>query len=95
MLEPEPVVEPEPEAIFEPEPLIELEDHSHPVPEEDVQDGPDHGSPLLKALKVILIICAVLAILLGLYIAVAKLAPEWLDRLLYTKVQLEILNYKP
>lgn len=95
MLEPEPVVEPEPEAVFEPEPVIELEDHSHPVPEEDVQDGPDHGSPLLKALKVILIICAVLAILLGLYIAVAKLAPEWLDRLLYTKVQLEILNYKP
>ena len=95
MLEPEPVVDPEPEAVFEPEPVIELEDHSHPVPEEDVQDGPDHGSPLLKALKVILIICAVLAILLGLYIAVAKLAPEWLDRLLYTKVQLEILNYKP
>ena len=95
MLEPEPVVEPEPEAVFEPEPVIELEDHSHPVPEEDVQDGPDHGSPLLKALKVILIICAVLAILLGLYIAIAKLAPEWLDRLLYTKVQLEILNYKP
>lgn len=95
VFEPEPVVEPEPEAVFEPEPVIELEDHSHPVPEEDVQDGPDHGSPLLKALKVILIICAVLAILLGLYIAIAKLAPEWLDRLLYTKVQLEILNYKP
>ena len=94
-VEPEPMVEPEPEAVFEQEPVIELEDHSHPVPEEDVQDGPDHGSPLLKALKVILIICAVLAILLGLYIAVAKLAPEWLDRLLYTKVQLEILNYKP
>ena len=93
VVELQPSVEPEPKV--EPEPVIELEDHSHPVPEEDVQDGPDHGSPLLKALKVILIICAVLAILLGLYIAVAKLAPEWLDRLLYTKVQLEILNYKP
>jgi hypothetical protein len=49
----------------------------------------------VKVLKVILMIVLVLAVLLCAYLAIAKLAPDWLDRLLYTKVQLEILNYKP
>ena len=49
----------------------------------------------MKALIVILIAVLVLAALLGAYIAIAKLAPQWLDTILYTKEELEILNYRP
>lgn len=103
---PEPVVESEP--VAGPEPLHEDDGIPESLLEEERQveyrrtydeyeESPSAGrsGPLVKVLKVLLVAVAVLAIFLGLYITIAKVAPDWLDRLLYTKVQLEILNYKP
>ena len=100
-LEPESAPEPEIELTTEPEPELELQPQQAEEPEaENVYPYNDNHAPRthkasLKVLKVILMIVLVLAVLLCAYLAIAKLAPDWLDRLLYTKVQLEILNYKP
>ena len=99
--EPESAPEPEIELTTEPEPELELQPQQAEEPEaENVYPYNDNHAPRthkasLKVLKVILMIVLVLAVLLCAYLAIAKLAPDWLDRLLYTKVQLEILNYKP
>lgn len=85
--QPEPVAEPElqPEPIPEPAP--------EPIPEPETEPEPRKG--YVKLLIAILIIVLVLAVLLGAYIAIAKFAPQWLDTILYTKEELEILNYRP
>jgi hypothetical protein len=99
--EPESAPEPEIELMTEPEPELEPQPQQAEEPEaENVSPYNDNPTPrthkaAVKALKVILMIVLVLAVLLCAYLAIAKLAPDWLDRLLYTKVQLEILNYKP
>ena len=98
---PEPEIELAPEPEPEPESELELQPQQAEEPEaENVFPYNDNPAPRthkasLKVLKVILMIVLVLAVLLCAYLAIAKLAPDWLDRLLYTKVQLEILNYKP
>lgn len=96
--EPQPEPEPEPETEMESEPEIEPE----PVPEVEqeqpqVEEKPTAKPrrPYVKVLIAILVIVLVLAALLGAYIAVAKFAPQWLDTLLYTQEELEILNYRP
>lgn len=104
--EPEPESAPEPEIELTTEPEPELE----PQPQQTEEPEAENVSPYngynenpaprthkasVKVLKGILMIVLVLAVLLCAYLAIAKLAPDWLDRLLYTKVQLEILNYKP
>lgn len=104
--EPEPVVEAEPVPVTEddPEPVSEEE---LPQPEDvaveygcpyDVFEEKPAARPrkvYAKVLIAILIIVLVLAALLGAYIAVAKFAPQWLDTILYTQEELEILNYRP
>ena len=102
-LEPESESAPEPEIELttEPEPELEPQPQQAEEPEaENLSPYNDNPTPMthkaaVKVLKVILMIVLVLAVLLCAYLAIAKLAPDWLDRLLYTKVQLEILNYKP
>ena len=92
---------PEIELTTEPEPELEPQPQQTEEPEaENVSPYNDNPAPRthkasVKVLKVILMIVLVLAVLLCAYLAIAKLAPDWLDRLLYTKVQLEIINYKP
>lgn len=108
--EPELIIEPELEPAQEPEPELIIDPEPDLLQEPEPEPSAEYGCPYveyagkyaekprkayMKVLIAILIIVVVLAALLGLYIAVAKLAPDWLDRLLYTKVQLEILNYKP
>lgn len=102
VVEPEPVPEAEPEAELEAEPEEEL-----PQPDDvaveygcpyDVYEEKPAAKPrkaLKKTLIAILVIIIVAAVLLGAYLAVAKFAPEWLDTILYTKEELEILNYRP
>ena len=102
VVEPEPVPEAEPEAEPEEEPEEEL-----PQPDDvaveygcpyDVYEEKPTAKPrkaLKKTLIAILVIIIVAAVLLGGYLAVAKFAPEWLDTILYTKEELEILNYRP
>lgn len=106
--EPIPVSEPEPESVVEPEPVPEAEPEAElPHPEDvateygcpyDVYEEKPAAKPrkaLKKTLIAILVIIIVAAVLLGGYLAVAKFAPEWLDTILYTKEELEILNYRP
>ena len=102
--EPESVVEPEP--VPEAEPEVEPEDEL-PQPDDvaveygcpyDVYEEKPAAKPrkaLKKVFIAILVIVLVAAVLLGAYLAVAKFAPEWLDTILYTKEELEILNYRP
>ena len=106
VIEPEPVVEAEPVPVTEdePEPVSEEE---LPQPEDvaveygcpyDVFEEKPAAKPrkaYVKVLIAILVIVLVLAALLGAYIAVAKFAPQWLDTILYTQEELEILNYRP
>lgn len=103
-INPESAVEPEP--VPEAEPDAEPEDEL-PQPEDvaveygcpyDVYEEKPAAKPrkaLKKVFIAILVIVLVAAVLLGAYLAVAKFAPEWLDTILYTKEELEILNYRP
>lgn len=106
--EPIPVLEPEPESAVEPEPVPEAEPEDElPQPDDvaveygcpyDVYEEKPAAKPrkaLKKVFIAILVIVLVAAVLLGAYLAVAKFAPEWLDTILYTKEELEILNYRP
>ena len=109
-IKPEPVVEPEPVPEEEPIPEIESEHESESEPEQAQEPATEYGCPYddyeekpaakpRKALKKIfisiLVIILVAAVLLGGYLAVAEFAPEWLDTILYTKEELQILNYRP
>ena len=107
--EPEPIVEPEPvdETAVEPEvePIIEpaVEPEVEPIDEPAVEaEAEPVGVPttkgtkaLKKVLITLLIIILGLAVLLGAYIALGRFAPDFLDQFLYTKEELEILNYRP
>ena len=86
------VVTPEPEPIQEPEPTPEPE----PVQEPQIEEvpAPKVRKPFVKFLIALLIIVLVIGVLLGAYLAVAHFAPQWLDNILYTKEELEILNYQ-
>ena len=111
IVEPEPVdetaVEPEVEPIIEPaaEPAVEpaVEPEVEPIDEPAVEaEAEPVGVPttkgnkaLKKVLITLLIIILVLAVLLGAYIALGRFAPDFLDQFLYTKEELEILNYRP
>lgn len=103
-IKPEPVVEPEPVPEEEPEAEPEEElpqpeevavEYGCPYDEFEEKPAAKPRKALKKAFISILVIVLVVAALLGAYLAVAKFAPEWLDTILYTKEELEILNYRP
>ena len=80
---PEPVIEPEPEVVIEPA----LQEDEMPVEVEDKTEK--------KTLKTILwVVFAAVVALVVIFMAVAHVAPELLDKILYTPEELEILNYK-
>lgn len=98
--EPDPVPVPEPDPVIvlrtdpDPEPIPDPE----PVPEPEPDPLPDPvpvRKPVNKAVIAIIITVLVLALILAAYVAVGHLAPEMLDKILYTPEELEILNYKP
>ena len=95
--EPEPVIEPIPEIEPAPEPLIE------PHPEEVRQPDQPTDLTLKKTIrrnrwrKAAIITGSILAaavVLLALFVVLANLAPDFIDKLLYSAEELEILNYK-
>ena len=86
------VVAPEPEPIQKPEPTPETEQAQEPQQEE--QPAPKVRKPFVKFLIALLIIVLAIGLVLGAYLAVAHFAPQWLDNILYTKEELEILNYQ-
>ena len=95
--EPEPELEPEQEPISEPEPIEEPieEPASEPEPVVEIVEEPAGKPVAKKVLVTLLVIILVLALLLGAYIALGRFAPDFLDQFLYTKEELEILNYRP
>ena len=95
--EPEPELEPEQEPISEPEPIEEPieEPASDPEPVVEIAEEPAGKPVAKKVLVTLLVIILVLALLLGAYIALGRFAPDFLDQFLYTKEELEILNYRP
>lgn len=79
----EPVVEPAPVVV---DPVVETEPVTE-VPEKKVSAG--------KILLIIVLALVALAVLfMAVFFAVAHWAPEFMDTLLYTPEELEILNYK-
>lgn len=107
-IEPEPVVEPEPvEEPFGKG--ADVPDENSPVPEVVVTDPVPEvmGETMLefatepagrkscrkKALLAFGIPAAIAVILLAAYMVAARVAPEWIDSLLYTPEELEIINH--
>ena len=86
------VVAPEPELNQKPEPTPESQQVQEQQQEE--QPVPKVRKPFVKFLIALLIIVLAIGVLLGAYLAVAHFAPQWLDNILYTKEELEILNYQ-
>ena len=94
---PEPLIEPIPEIESAPEPLIE------PHPEDVRQPAQPTDLTLKKTIrrnrwrKAAIITGSILAaavVLLALFVVLANLAPDFIDKLLYSAEELEILNYK-
>ena len=106
--EPELVTEPEPEVavepVAEPEPVVKPESEivtepvAEPEPEAVPDEEPEAPKQKASAGKVIIVIFIVLAALAVLFMAgffaMAYWAPDYLDTLLYTPEELQILNYK-
>ena len=90
--EPEPEVEPEPvpEPIPEPEPAPVVEPEPEPIPE------PTPEPPTKRSLKPLWLTLAIIAGVLVLAVLalaiIGRVAPEWLDSLLYSPEELEILR---
>ena len=97
---PEPVTGPvaEPELVTEPEPEVAVEPVAEPEPEVATEPEPEAPKQKASAGKVIIVIFIVLAALAVLFMAgffaMAYWAPDYLDTLLYTPEELQILNYK-
>ena len=96
-VEPEPVAEPEP--AVEPEPVVEPEPAAEPEPvaesmiefaaEPETVKESTFWKKMLLALGIIIAVAVMLFIA---YIVVAHVAPEWIDSILYTPEELEIIN---
>lgn len=106
--EPEPAPEPEPTPVPEQEPEPEPTPVPEPSPEPDYAIPVSEAfkktqreeyrirqrrENWLKALKIFLWVLAGLVVLLLLFVLVSRIAPNWLDPLLYSKEELEILRY--
>ena len=102
-IEPVPVVVEEPEPESEPE--SELESEPEPEPEEELpvaelieeeeaaEDAAPAKKPVWKIILLVLMwIMIALVVLVGAYVAVSHLCPEWIDQFLYTPEELELLN---
>ena len=105
--EPVPEPKPTSKSESTPEPESELEVGSEPEsesesePEQAPVSDPVIGAEILteiksssdrKAVKVLLVILAVIALLVLAYMAVGRLCPEWIDQFLYTPEELDIIN---
>ena len=95
---PEPAPEPEPVPVVEPEPVTEPEPEPAPEATPEVWHEPDvtrarERKSFPTFWKVLLIVLGALVVLLAIYALVGRLAPGWVDKLLYSPEELEILRY--
>lgn len=103
MVDPVPAVEPEP--VADPEPAVESDPVADPEPAADPEPVAEsmiefaaepetvkESTFWKKMLLALGIIIAVAVMLFIAYIVVAHVAPEWIDSILYTPEELEIIN---
>ena len=85
------------ELISEPEPAPEPVPEPEPKPESTLEPVPVPKSrkPLKSRrwVRILLIVLGILLVLLVAFVLIGRLAPEWLDPLLYSREELEILRY--
>lgn len=104
--EPETVVEPEvdaePKVVQEVEPVVEVKPARVREPlepmtyddMEEVDEMPAGPSPLRPVLIAVLVILVIAALALVAFAVVSRVCPEWIDSLLYSQEELEIIkNY--
>ncbi len=94
--EPEPEIEPEPELV----PEIASETESEPEPEErrydfEYEETEEESVPkkTFRWWVLVLVLLAVAAVALAAFVIVARLAPDFMDTILYTPEELRIINY--
>lgn len=92
------IPEPEVDAIPEPEedtPVPAAEDAAAAVLQSPSDKRPSTlRKNFRKAVRISLYTLACLAVLLGLYVIIAHIAPDFIDQILYSAEELEVLHYK-
>ncbi len=99
---PDPAPEPLPETVVEPvaepvsEPIVEQEVETvpDPAPEPTPEPTKKQKSPAKVVLIVLLSLLLAAAVLFGVFVLLVNCFPDFLDTLLYTPEELEIINYK-
>ena len=99
--QPEPTPEPEPQPVPKveptpeptPEPTHEPEPAPVPTPEPQPASKPK-GKGWKRFMWTIIILLIIAAVLFGAFFVISRVAPELLDSLLYSKEELEIINYE-
>ena len=96
-VEPEPVADPEPavesDPVADPEPAAEPEPVAESMIEFAAEPETVKESTFWKKILIALGVIAAVAVLLFIaYIVAAHVAPEWMDSILYTPEELEIIN---
>ena len=96
-VEPEPVADPEPavesDPVADPEPAAEPEPVAESMIEFAAEPETVKESTFWKKILIALGVIAAVAVLLFIaYIVAAHVAPEWIDSILYTPEELEIIN---
>ena len=108
ILEPEVDAVPAPEVDIIPEPEVDIipePEEDTPVPAAEdaaaaVLQSPSDKRPstlrknFRKAVRISLYTLACLAVLLGLYVIIAHIAPDFIDQILYSAEELEVLHYR-
>ena len=92
------IPEPEVDAIPEPEedtPVPAAEDAAAAVLQSQSDKRPSTlRKNFRKAVRISLYTLACLAVLLGLYVIIAHIAPDFIDQILYSAEELEVLHYR-
>ena len=91
----DPVPAPSPEPVPEPVPAPEPAPEPVPAPVLETKPEPKPKSRFWKRLgKLLLILVILAALLFAAFFIISRISPELLDTILYSKEELEILNYK-
>ena len=86
-------VQPEPELESAPEPQSQPEHESQPLSQPHVSSPHSGRSVWKKLVWTIAILVIVAAVLFGVFFAISRICPELLDSILYTKEELEVINW--
>ncbi len=97
----EPVVAPVEESVAEPaevsvaEPAeMHVEEISEDMGKETSQQKEQKRSAKARVAVVLLSVVIVMLVLLGVFFAVSRICPDWIDMILYSEEELQIINYQ-